>query len=212
MRTMQVDSAPKLILASRSARRRELLHQAGFIFEQCDPPFQDPPRPITHRQTNPKTIVAELAKQKALSVRNQEQGDAVVLGADTLCVEQDGRLVGQPTDRSEAYDMIRALADQPHMAVTGVVLIRSYEPVAMFVDSAQVTIGPLSDQKLNTYLQTDGWRGKAGGYNLFDRIEDGWRIEVVGDPTTVVGLPIRQLKRVFQQFDIWPVNAATNTK
>ena len=71
MRAMRADPKPKLILASRSERRRELLQQAGYVFEQRDPPFQDPPRPAQNGSTDPNSVVTELAKQKALSVRDR---------------------------------------------------------------------------------------------------------------------------------------------
>ncbi len=117
----------------------------------------------------------------------------LVVGADTIVVDDAGRLMGKPTDRESARQMIRTLTDAWHDVVTGVALwAPATDACETFADTAHVHVGQVSDASLEAYLDSDQWRGKAGGYNLFER-QDHWPIRVEGDPTTVVGLPMRIL-------------------
>ena len=124
-------------------------------------------------------------------------GSATVLAADTICVDHEGGLLGKPADRADAQTILRRLIAHPHRVITGVALlpIRDGQAGEMqcFADTAVVTFGKVSDEQLARYLATDGWRGKAGGYNLFDRQAEGWAVQVAGDPATVVGLPMWRL-------------------
>ena len=79
------------------------------------------------------------------------------------------------------------------------------EPVT-FADSATVRFDRVNDAQLDRYLDTDQWRGKAGGYNLYDRQAEGWPISVTGDPTTVVGLPMAKLRPVLAKHGVSPVS------
>ncbi|MFW6032995.1 MAG: Maf family protein [Phycisphaeraceae bacterium] len=189
---------PRLILASRPPRRTLLLREAGYRFQQADPPFEDPPQPQPDARHPATTIAADLARQKASSLAEHVTGPALVLAADTICVGAHGRLLGQPATADEARQMIQGFLRDEHEVVTGVALLelknaKAGEPDC-FADVARVRFGPLSEQALADYLATDHWRGKAGGYNLADRQLAGWPIDVVGDPATVMGLPMRQLR------------------
>lgn len=127
----------------------------------------------------------------------------IVLGADTACVH-DGRLVGTPRDAEEARAMIRELRGGRHDVVTGVAII---EPGTgrrlLFADTASVEVGDLSDAQIDEYIASGGWQGKAGAYNLSERLAAGWPIRYEGDPATVMGLPIRRLMRLL---DRWPAD------
>ncbi len=185
------------ILASQSPRRAQLLTEAGVVFEQRSPPFADPDQPPGHlRGDEAEAYAAALAEQKANSLAELIDGPALILSADTICVDDAGALVGKPRDRAHADVMLRSFIEAEHRVLTGVALLRvgPGEPVmASFADVAVVRFGSLSEQQLDVYLTTDDWRGKAGGYNLFDRQAAGWPITVDGDPATVVGLPMRRL-------------------
>ena len=89
--------------------------------------------------------------------------------------------------------MVRAFAACSHRVVTGVALLGDGGPPRRFADSAGVTFGALAPEEIDRYVASGGWRGKAGGYNLYERQAEGWPITVEGDPTTVVGLPMRLL-------------------
>ncbi|MEM9021532.1 MAG: Maf family protein [Planctomycetota bacterium] len=192
-----INVVPRLILASQSPRRAQLLAEAGFAFEQRSPPFTDPDQPPGYLQGHQaEAYAASLAELKAQSLADAIEGPAVVLAADTICVDAAGGLVGKPSDRAHALHMIQSFSAARHRVISGVALLRAGHPQSVlesFADVAAVTFGPIGEEQLDDYLATQDWRGKAGGYNLFDRQAAGWPIEVEGDPTTVVGLPMKRL-------------------
>ncbi len=194
--------APPLILASRSPRRAQLLTDAGYAFTQIAPPYDD------SADTNPGNLAAaawatQLARRKAASC-DPAAFPGVVLCADTVCVDPHGRVVGKPATREEALNIIRSFVNADHDIVTGVALRGSDGQITTFADTATATFGLLSDQEIETYLNADQWRDKAGGYNLFDRQAAGWPITVAGDPTTVVGLPMQKLNAILPTFGVQP--------
>ncbi len=197
-----------LILASRSARRAQLLRDAGYEFEQVQPPFADPPSPGGGLAVSPAGLTGELAAKKATSALKlkelRDRPGLVVLGADTICVAHDGRLLGQPVDRDEARRMICSFIGRSHHVWTGIALMRNDKPAVTLTDEAEVRFGPLDDDRLDAYLAGEAWRGKAGGYNLFERQADGWPITVRGDATTVVGLPMHRMERLLANLAILP--------
>lgn len=167
---------------------------------QVTPAFNDPPQPA--HTDNPTQLAIDLAEAKARDAAQAIRGTvhpshgAVALAADTICVGHDGTLYGQPADRDDARRMIRAFILNTHDVVTGVALMRVKEGrLVTFADTVAVTLGALEDGPLDQYLRSDQWKGKAGGYNLFDRQAAGWPLTLPldADPTTVVGLPMRKV-------------------
>ena len=200
-----------LWLASRSPRRVALLREAGYHFEQVDPHFDDPADPQVHGRLDADRLAVDLATRKAYSVITDvavagEATSAVVLGCDTICLSPDGsRLIGQPADAAEAGRMLRLFRDAEHLVITGVALVHvDGRLVEAMADEARVTFGHLNDAQIQTYLQSEAWRGKAGGYNLTDRQAAGWPVSVHprDDPTTVVGLPMRKLCALLDQLKV----------
>lgn len=199
-----------LILASQSPRRAQLLTEAGFVFEQRSPSFADPDQPPGHLQGHEAEAYAvSLAEQKARSladtldqaVAGSLPGAAQILAADTICVDAGGELVGKPRDRGHARAMITSFIEAEHRVISGVALLRVGDGETVmesFADVALVRFGLVDAQALDDYLLAGDWQGKAGGYNLFDRQAAGWPIEVQGDPTTVVGLPMKRLIPLLQ--------------
>ncbi len=192
-------SLKPLLLGSRSPRRAELLARAGFVFTAFDPPYADPANPNDAQSTLGGPALAEqLAQRKAASVL---AGDlpkkAVLLTADTLVVAPDGGLLGTPETAAEAADMLRVLRDATHVIATGVCLRDRVgdgeEETESFVATALVTFGSLDDAMIEAYVAGAGWQGKAGGYNLEERLHDGWPVTVVGEPEAVMGLPLAAL-------------------
>lgn len=187
-----------LILASRSPRRAKLLDAAGFAFVQVDPTFDDPAWPLaTTARVAASTLAGDLANQKARSILLCKdltaQSRCVVLAADTIVTAPDGRLMGQPRDTEHARTMLQLLVNQTHQVWTGVCLVDPANGQSeTFCDGAWVTLGAIDNTQLDAYVQSGQWRGKAGGYNLFD-LQTHWPMTVAGDPTTVVGLPMKAL-------------------
>lgn len=193
------------MLASKSAQRAALLRDAGFIFDQINPPFDDPPQPKLEGNQRPQDLAGELALKKAQSLKPNVGADRVILAADTLCVGTQGEVLGQPGSRAEADNMIRSFFNARHAVITGCALLHTTDGhFVCFADTAYVTYGEVSDYHLDQYLDSHAWQGKAGGYNLFDRQRDGWPIEVEGDPGTVVGLPMNRLVKLLPQLGVKP--------
>lgn len=194
----------KVILASRSPRRVSLLRQTGIPRElrlQLDPPFADPAQPD---HADPVSTALELAGRKADSALNildwSIHAGALLIAADTIVAAMDGTLLGQPADRVDAQRMLRKIVNAQHRVITAVHLVFLPQSRAeastfrreSFADQATVQIGKVGNQQLARYLDSNDWQGKAGAYNLAE-LEDVWPISVSGDPTTVVGLPMRRL-------------------
>ncbi|MEI7657202.1 MAG: Maf family protein [Phycisphaerae bacterium] len=185
---------PPILLASRSPRRRELLAAAGVPHVAAAPVFDD--STLTPGDIgSPSHWVTSLAYLKAWSQACSHPEAPLVLGSDTACV-LDGRLIGTPADALEAEGMIRAFMDRRHEVVTGVAIIDRRGGVPrrhLFADAATVHMGRLCEEELAAYLATGAWQGKAGGYNLMDRVRAGWPLTWQGDPTTIMGLPMNRL-------------------
>jgi nucleoside triphosphate pyrophosphatase len=189
---------PRLVLASRSPRRRRLLSEHGLAHEAVQPSIDDA---RLHRgQASPAQWVAALAYLKAAAgadaLGRSVREPVLVIGADTMCVRDD-RLLGQPADAADAEAMLRSLENGAHEVLTGVALLR-VEPDGsrsreVLVDRAWVRVGNIGPERIREYVASVEWQGKAGAYNLFERIDAGWPIEYSGDPTTVMGLPMRAL-------------------
>ena len=194
----------QLVLASRSPRRRLLLREAGIDARVIDPKLDDG---LIAASTSvaPEEWVSALAYLKARAGAEQLPPGSLVLGADTVVVK-DSRIIGQPRDESHAREIIRALRNTDHEVVTGVAII-SADQRLIFSDSAHVIVGDIPDASIESYLASGQWRGKAGAYNLAERQQAGWPIEVIGDPTTVMGLPMQRLREIF---DLKPIGAAAS--
>jgi septum formation protein len=224
-------NAPALILASRSPRRAQLLRAAGYDFQVVASPFDDPPQP--QHSDDPHALAIDLARQKAQALaaawpleRPGAGASCVLLGADTLCVGADGSILGTPGTPQQARAMLHAFAGRTHQVITGVALIvvrgDGFEEAAAFADEVAVTWGAVSADQIQAYLDTEQWRGKAGGYNLFDRLDAGWPITLSHsssganggqprrdhwqgpDPTTVVGLPMRRVTVALRELGVVP--------
>lgn len=186
-------SRPTLVLASQSPRRASLLQEAGLHPVIARSAFVDDPAPPQGQES--LLLAVELATKKAINVIVEPQWhQPVVIGADTISVAVDGSLLGQPQSRAEARQMIESFMDHTHHMVTGVAL---WSPVTqqqeVFADTAEVWMGRVSDDVIDAYLDTELWRGKAGGYSLAHLQEQQWPLRVGGDETTVLGLPMRRL-------------------
>ncbi len=184
-----------IVLASRSPRRRELLEAAGYAHVAIDPGVED--SHLRPGRVEPGEWAMALAYLKAAAGvgRAGELGieAGVVIGADTICVH-GGRVFGKPGSADEARDMIRAFFDAEHDVITGVALLRpGVGERALFWRSVRVRVTAVPDETLNAYVDSGHWQGKAGGYNLRERLDDGWAIDADGDHGAVMGLPMSDL-------------------
>jgi septum formation protein len=201
---------PALLLASRSARRRQLLSDAGFAHIAEHPGFED--AVLDRGAVSPRQWVAALATLKAWAGASLpsalEEGGRIVIGADTAC-RIDDALVGTPRSADEARAMLRSFVGRTHEVLTGVAVIdlRGWGhgladlPASrrhVFVDAASVTWGAIGEDQIDAYVASGAWAGKAGGYNLSERLAAGWPIAYEGDKGTIMGLPMERLARLLR--------------
>ena len=182
----------RLVLASTSPRRRELLALLGLTFEVCPPTFVEQPIP----GLPPLEQVARFALEKARSVACLWPED-LVLGSDTV-IESNGRLLGKPLDLEDARAMLTSLAGRSHFVHTAVALcsrVRGIEVVDVAI--ATVYVKPDIGGVVERYLATGESLGKAGAYSIQGQGAD--LIEKIdGDYTAVVGLPLQVSARLLR--------------
>tara|TARA_R110000782_G_scaffold259836_6_gene350633 strand:- start:8146 stop:8757 length:612 start_codon:yes stop_codon:yes gene_type:complete len=179
-----------LTLASVSPRRRQLLEAAGVPLD-VRPSGIDDGR-LSPGRCTPAEWVMALAYLKAVATARQADLDpgTLVIGADTVCVN-DGRILGQPADEADAGRMVRIMAGRTHEVLTGVAMVcPASRRRLVFVDRSVVTVGALDEERIAEYLATPLWRGKAGGYNIAERLDAGWPIEFIGTMDSIMGLPV----------------------
>ncbi len=214
----------KIILASKSPRRKELLEQIGLTFEIK---VSDVEEKIT--TDVPCELVEELSRQKAEAVMAElcagelksaakadfagTSQDILIVGADTV-VSIDGRILGKPANETEAAEMLRTLSGRTHQVYTGVTLLyyeadsrtAQTEPtgnveIKTFHEKTEVTFFPMTEQEIDGYVSTGDCLDKAGAYGIQGfcaRYIQG----ISGDYNNVVGLPVG---RLYQEARAWLV-------
>jgi septum formation protein len=193
-------SQPRLILASASPRRRELLLQAGYEFEVHPPEIDEDDYPP---QTLPADIAQRLAQLKAQALADRFYND-VILAADTVVAFGDVSL-GKPTDAEHALSMLELLSGTTHVVITGVTVIR---PATRFSISTRVMssvrMRPLTEKEIARYVDTGDWQGKAGGYGIQDQRTDPFVTRIAGSQSNIVGLPMEAARELLSSAGIEP--------
>lgn len=186
----------KLILASQSPRRSELLHEAGYAFDVILP-SETAECGICSRETPPE-LVARLAWQKARDVALRV-AEGLVVGCDTVA-EYCGQILGKPRDREHAFQMLKLLRGREHAVYSGLCLWRRPgDTVSIQVAVTRLVMDALSDADVNEYLATGQWEGKAGAFGFQDQL--GWVHILEGSSSNVVGLPLELLASMLAAFD-----------
>jgi septum formation protein len=181
---------PRIILASASPRRAELLSQIGVKFELVPSQIEERPHP----DEAPPDYITRIARAKVIAVaRQQESG--LVIGADTVVV-LDGRLLGKPVDDTEARSMLKQLSGRWHAVMTGVALyeVESRHEVADY-EKTLVKFAQLSDREIDWYTETGETKDKAGAYGI-QGLGGLFVDEIAGNYYNVVGLPIPLVYRL----------------
>jgi nucleoside triphosphate pyrophosphatase len=193
----------KIILASFSPRRAEILRDAEIPFEICAAPIDEAELP----GETARTMVARLAEAKARAVAAQIDAttrDCFIVGADTT-VELGGEILGKPRDAAHAREMLAMLAGRTHHVLTGIFVLRlpgNSERSA--VEDTSVTFAPLSKEEIDAYVATAEPLGKAGAYaiqGLAGRFIPG----IEGCYFNVVGLPLARLYALLRELG-WKEN------
>lgn len=181
----------KLILASSSPRRRDLLRQVGidFIIRTAD---VDESLVTTN---DPKERVRQLAIIKGENVAAEK--DEVILAADTI-VAYKNEIFNKPKNEEEAFTMIHRLSGNTHDVYTGV-YIRSNDKIVTFVEHTLVEFWPLKEEEIRRYVRTKEPYDKAGGYGI-QSVGALFVKQTIGDYYSVVGLPLSRVARELKQF------------
>ncbi len=175
--------APRLILASSSPRRIELLALIGIAPDLVDPADIDE---TPQRAETPARLAQRLACSKAAVVAERHPDD-VVLAADTV-VAVGRRLLEKPADEAEASRFLKLLSGRNHRVFTGVAVIHGGRTSWRVVET-RVSFKPLSDGEIAAYVASGEWRGKAGGYGIQGRAA-AFITRIVGSHPAVMGLPL----------------------
>ena len=185
----------RLILASSSPRRHELLAQIGLSFEVIASHTEE-----KTKSTEPGEMVQELSALKATDVFDQippeERAGIIVIGADTL-VSVEGKVMGKPVDEIKAQEMLSRLQGNTHQVYTGVTLLwqaeGEQEPQRKtFYEKTDVTMFPMSTEEIRSYIATGEPMDKAGAYGIQGKCAAYIR-GLSGDYYNVVGLPVGRL-------------------
>ena len=181
-------ACPSLILASSSPNRKALLEKGG-----CSVTVFVPDADETRSGRTPKEVVTNIASRKIDAYMSSAafSPDKVAIAADTL-VLIDETLLGKPADRSDAARILKSLAGRAQTVISAAGLYIPGRGKLLIADEAAVIFRSLTDDEIDSYLDTGEWQGAAGGYRLqktgytlVDRIDGDW--------TTVVGLPLKRI-------------------
>lgn len=184
----------KVLLASKSPRRRELLKMLDVEFEIVEADVEE---------SFPSTLAAEevpvfLAKKKATALDEIPQG-SVLLTSDTIVVLDD-EIIGKPVDRADAFRMLTALSGRSHRVITGVCLKSSNREIA-FADITEVHFRELSESEINYYLEHYKPYDKAGSYGIQEWIGAVAIDRINGCFYNVMGLPVRRVYEALTSFE-----------
>ncbi len=185
----------RLILASGSPRRRELLGELGLEFTLGQIKDYDETYPASLKYDE---IPAYIAEQKSLHYKGELEPGDILITSDTI-VAIDGDILGKPKDKSEAIKMLRELSGRTHHVVTGL-CIRSTQKTATISDTCEVTFDILSDEDIEYYIDNFKPFDKAGAYGIQEWIGLACIREIKGSVYTVIGLPVQKLYKALLVF------------
>lgn len=186
----------KLILASASPRRAELLREAGYVFDIVPPNLSEPKEwPVN---LSPEQCAESISYFKARQALGQVKR-GIVIGADTVVALAD-RVFGKPRDVDDARRILQTLSGTRHRVITGLTLIdAATRRRLMRHDTTYTVMKAMSPEALERYLAGGQWQGKAGAYGIQDR-SDAYIERIEGSFSNVVGLPLELLDDMLTRF------------
>lgn len=204
-------SPPRLILASASPRRAELLRGHGYDFTVIESPLEEPVE--FPEDMSPVERAQSSSHFKAKCVAGLVDG-GWVLAADTIAA-LESRVFGKPANRDDARRILQSLSSTTHQVITGVTLLDASSDARLIRhDSTDVIMRRLTDSEIEAYLDSGAWEGKAGAYGIQDQssptpVSVGAKVQcaqhafverIEGSFTNVVGLPMELLARMLDDF------------
>lgn len=191
----------RLILASASPRRAQVLRDAGIEFEARFAQVEESRRP----NEAPEAMVQRLAQDKAVAGAAGVAGAALVIGADTAVV-CEGAILGKPASAQDARNMLEQLSGRTHKVVTGIALLRLPErTLRVELETTRVCLAPLTEREIEEYVASGEPLDKAGGYGVQGRA-GRFVTRIEGCYFNVVGLPLARLCRLMGDLG-WPAAA-----
>ena len=185
----------KIILASQSPRRKQLLEWAEIPFDIIvKSTSEDYPPGL-----NPQEIAIYIAQQKANAVQDQLSGDQTILAADTIVVLGEN-IIGKPVHREEAVSILFALSGENHKVITGVVIRKGQKEIS-FADVTEVEFHKLTLEQIEFYVDKYKPYDKAGAYAIQEWIGVVGIKSIHGDFYNVMGLPVSKVVRALQQLN-----------
>ncbi len=182
----------KIILASASPRRRELMQQMGLEFEvitsDCDENIGI---------CSPDEMVRELSKRKAVAVAKKLDYPSIVIGADTI-VSESNRILGKPNDSEDAVNTLLSLSGKTHSVFTGMTVTDKVKTITEVVET-KITFSELTRAEAEAYVATKEPMDKAGSYGI-QGIGGVFIERIDGDYYSTVGLPICALRKILNSF------------
>lgn len=188
----------KIILASASPRRRELLEQGGIPFTVIPSQAEEK---ITTEQ--PGQVVEELSYLKCSDIYEKSLGDVLVIGADTV-VASEGKILGKPSSQKDAVKMLQSLQGREHEVYTGVAIMAregNENRKKTFHEKTKVVFYPMSDEEIRSYVNTGEPMDKAGAYGIQGKSAVFIK-KISGDYNNVVGLPLARLYQELKNMGI----------
>ena len=189
----------KLILASNSPRRKQIMTDAGFEFEVIPSNYEE------KRETDSFSyeIIEDLATQKALDVVRRVDNDKLVIGADTVVV-LDNKILGKPENKQAAFDMLKSLSGRTHFVVTSICGINTkINRAALLSTTSYVRLKELSDELIHYYIDNFNPLDKAGSYGI-QELPPNFLDKYEGSFENIVGLDPEAVKSVIQQLEYHP--------
>lgn len=184
----------KIILASQSPRRKQLLEWAEIPFEvmvsETDERF--PPG------MKPEEVAVYIARNKALAVHKMADSQSIIIAADTIVVLGD-HIIGKPVHTEDAISMLLALSGETHKVITGVVILQREQEIA-FYDETEVEFHDLSIGEIEFYTKKYKPFDKAGAYAIQEWIGVIGIKSIKGDFYNVMGLPVSRVMKALKQF------------
>jgi len=183
----------RLILASSSPRRRQLLTDAGYQFEVVAPTLAEPEEGLKHLPPCQQAEALAYFKARAVGTRD----GAYVLAADTI-VAAGGSVLGKPADAEEARRMLTDLSGTRHAVITGVALLGPDGRRRIASDTTYVVMRKITPREIDRYVAGGEWQGKAGAYAI-QETADRFVERLEGSFSNVVGLPVELVGRMIHE-------------
>lgn len=191
-----MNKKPKIILASKSARRKEILEHLGL----CPTILVSNADENVHERLSPERFVEEVSHRKALAVQPLCKNDELIIASDTVVCVGD-KILGKPSGEKEALEMLSLLSGTTHKVISGLAVIYKGKTVLSH-EITEVTFRKIDDSEALAYVRTGEPYDKAGGYGIQDRASV-FTERISGDYLNVVGLPVYRLFSLLKtEYDI----------